>query len=137
MSGGQATEAAMEEAFELRLDKWLWVARFFKTRSLASKIISGGRLRVNGDVMAKPHRQARLGMVLTFPQGNAIRVIRIKALTEHRRPAVEAVLLYDDLDPPQPKADRDKPAIKQSVSRDPGSGRPTKKDRRAIDRLMR
>lgn len=137
MSGDQPTEAAMEQALELRLDKWLWVARFFKTRSLASKVISGGRLRVNGDVMAKPHRQARLGMELTFPQGNAIRVIRIKALAQHRRPAVEAVLLYDDLDPPQPKADTDKTAVKQIVSRDPGSGRPTKKDRRAIDRLMR
>ena len=83
----------------MRLDKWLWAARFFKTRAMAGRLISGGRLRVDNDIMSKPHRQARLGMVLTFPQGNAIGIIRIKALAQYRRPAVEAVLLYDDLDP--------------------------------------
>lgn len=122
---------------ELRLDKWLWVARFFKTRSLASKVISGSKLRVDGDIMSKPHRQARIGMILTFPQGNHIRVIRIKALVQHRRPASEAILLYDDLDPPKPKSETQKTELELGVIRDPGRGRPTKKDRRAIDRLMR
>ena len=121
----------------LRLDKWLWAARFFKTRSLAGKLISAGRLRVDGDIMSKPHRQARTGMVLTFPQANAVRVIRIKALAQYRRPAVEAVLLYDDLDPPKPASETKSDTIKAGMIRDPGSGRPTKKDRRAIDRLMR
>jgi ribosome-associated heat shock protein Hsp15 len=126
-----------EELSPLRLDKWLWAARFFKTRSLAGKLISAGRLRIDGDIMSKPHRQARTGMVLTFPQANAIRVIRIKALTQYRRPAVEAVLLYDDLDPPKPASETKSDTIKAGMIRDPGSGRPTKKDRRAIDRLMR
>ena len=61
----------------LRLDKWLWYARFFKTRTLASKAISNGRFRLDGDVMSKPHRQAKCGQVLTFSQGTRIRVIRI------------------------------------------------------------
>ncbi len=60
-----------DDIIALRLDKWLWAARFFKTRAMAGKLISGGRLRIDGDIMSKPHRQARPGMVLTFPQGNA------------------------------------------------------------------
>ena len=126
-----------EELSPLRLDKWLWAARFFKTRSLAGKLISSGRLRIDGDIMSKPHRQARTGMVLTFPQANAVRVIRIKALAQYRRPAVEAVLLYDDLDPPKLASETKTDTSKASMIRDPGTGRPTKKDRRAIDRLMR
>lgn len=126
-----------DDIIALRLDKWLWAARFFKTRAMAGRLISGSRLRVDGDIMSKPHRQARPGMVLTFPQGNAIRIIRIKALAQYRRPAVEAVLLYDDLDPPKPATETKIDKVLSGVSRDPGSGRPTKKDRRAIDRLMR
>ena len=57
----------------LRLDKWLWYARFFKTRSAATKLISGKKLRLNGEVMSKPHRQAQIGQTLTFPQANQIR----------------------------------------------------------------
>lgn len=120
-----------------RLDKWLWTARFFKTRSLATKLITAGRLRLNGTIMSKPHRQAQLDMVLTFPQGDHIRVIRILGFSERRGPAVEAVQLFEDLAPPEPKSKANKDEIKSGASRDPGSGRPTKKDRRAIDRLMR
>ena len=83
----------------VRLDKWLWYARFFKTRALASKAISNGRFRLNGDLMSKPHRQAKCGDVLTFSQGTRIRVVRIKALGSRRGPAQEAALLFDDLAP--------------------------------------
>ena len=83
----------------LRLDKWLWYARFFKTRSSATKAISGGRFRLDGMVMNKPHRQAICGQVLTFIQGDRIRVIKITALGSRRGPATEASLLYEDLTP--------------------------------------
>ena len=86
----------------VRLDKWLWYARFFKTRALSSKAISNGRFRLDGDLMSKPHRQANCGQVLTFSQGTRIRVVRVKALGSRRGPAREAALLYDDLAPIAP-----------------------------------
>ena len=70
----------------VRLDKWLWYARFFKTRSLATKLISSGKLRINGEVTSKPHRQALIGQVLTFAQGPYIRVIRIDEIGKCRGP---------------------------------------------------
>ena len=82
----------------LRLDKWLWQARFFKTRGLSAELVSKGRVRVNGQPVSKPGRAVRPGDVLTFPQGNAVRVIRILALGERRGPAAEAQALYHDLD---------------------------------------
>jgi len=90
----------------LRLDKWLWYARFFKTRGLATKVIAGGRLRLDGEVMTKPHRAALVGQVLTFAQGSRVRVIKILALGSRRGPADEASLLYEDLAPPEPKKSR-------------------------------
>lgn len=120
----------------LRLDKWLWYARFFKTRSLASKAILSGRFRLDGDVMSKPHRQARCGQVLTFSQGTGIRVVRIKALGMRRGNASEAALLYDDLAPVVPTKKNTSPAIMPAFeSRQVGVGRPTKRQRRETDRL--
>ena len=120
----------------LRLDKWLWYARFFKTRALASKAISNGRFRLDGDLMSKPHRQANCGQVLTFSQGARIRVVRIKALGLRRGPAKEAALLFDDLAPILPAAENKKlsplPAFE---NRQAGDGRPTKRHRRETDRL--
>ncbi len=103
----------------LRLDKWLWRARFFKSRSLAARVCSGGRLRLNRKPQTKPSAPVRIGDVLTFPQGGVIRVVAVAALGERRGPAREAALLYDDLAPPAPRA----------------GPRPTKADRRALDRL--
>lgn len=118
----------------IRLDKWLWHARFFKTRSIASKYCEEGRLRVNGEPTAKAHYAARVGDVLTFPMGEVIRVVRIVALGERRGPAPEAQALYEDL---TVRAPRGAPADAEATpAREPGSGRPTKSDRRAIDRLM-
>jgi len=118
----------------LRIDKWLWFARFFKSRTLAAKVCGGGRLRVNGEPIGKAHQTVKAGDVLTFPQGHDIRVVRILALGTRRGPAPEARTLYDDLDPPEA---RPRPAMDGLLfaRRDPGSGRPTKSERRAIDRL--
>jgi ribosome-associated heat shock protein Hsp15 len=81
----------------IRLDKWLWQARFFKTRALASKICAAGRVRIDGEKVTKAHAAIRPGHVLTFPQARDIRVVRVIALGTRRGPAVEAQTLYDDL----------------------------------------
>ena len=120
----------------VRLDKWLWYARFFKTRALASKAISNGRFRLNGDLMSKPHRQANCGQVLTFSQGARIRVVRIKALGLRRGPAKEAALLFDDLAPTVSVAENKKlSTLPAFENRQAGDGRPTKRHRRETDRL--
>ena len=110
---------------KLRADKWLWQARFFKTRSLSAKVITGGHLRVNGQKIAKASHGVTIGDVLTFPQANRVRVTKVLAPGERRGPAPEAQTLYEDLTP------EEKP-----VPRSPGSdgkGRPTKRDRRNLD----
>ena len=83
-----------------RLDKWLWCARFFKTRALAAKACAEGRLRLGGRVIQKAHHAVKPGDVLTFPLGPHIRIIRISALGLRRGPASEARALYEDLAPP-------------------------------------
>jgi len=115
----------------LRLDKWLWFARFCKSRTQASALCAGGRLRLDGTLIHKAHQAVRPGAVLTFPLGPHIRVIRVLALGVRRGPATEARALYADLDPPVASPS----PVAASVAREPGSGRPTKADRRATARL--
>ena len=112
---------------KLRLDKWLWYARFFKTRSLASQVVARGGTRLNGTPVSKPAVAVAPGDVLTFAKDDRIRIVRIEALGTRRGPAPEAQALYSDLSPPAPPKDG---------SRNPGfegKGRPTKKDRRTLD----
>ena len=108
----------------IRVDKWLWHARFFKSRTLAAKLASSGKLRVNRGIVSKPGATVKPGDVLTFAKGHDIRVIEIVALGERRGPASDAQMLYKDLSLPQPK-----------TKTPPGAGRPTKEQRRAIDRF--
>lgn len=115
----------MSEDTRQRLDKWLWFARFFKTRSLASRIVNSGGVRVNGTRTTKSSAQIGAGDVLTFAQGNTIRVVRIDAPGTRRGPAPEAQSLYTDLTPPPEK---------ESQSTIRVGARPTKKDRRALDK---
>ena len=82
----------------MRLDKWLWQARFFKSRSLATRFIEKSRCRIDGRVVDKPHANVAPGMVLTFALGPRVRVVRIVALGERRGPAPEARALYDEID---------------------------------------
>lgn len=113
-----------------RLDKWLWFARFAKSRTLATRLCAERRVRINREVAGKPSAPVRPGDVLTFPQGPHIRVVRVVQPGLRRGPADEARMLYEDLAPPEPR-EREP----QAAGRDPGTGRPTKRDRRAIDRL--
>lgn len=115
-----------EPIAKLRVDKWLWHARFFKTRSLAAKVVSAGKLRVNGQPISKPAYSVSPGDVLTFPQAKEVRVIKVVELVERRGPVPEAQSLYVDLDPPKPRE-----PVPQ-VPRFEGKGRPTKKDRRVL-----
>ncbi len=86
-----------------RLDLWLWHARFCKTRSIATRLVTDGRVRCAGTIVTKPHYAVGPDCVLTFPLGRHIRVIRVLALADRRGPAVEARTLYEDLDPPTPE----------------------------------
>lgn len=116
-----------EPAAGIRLDKWLWFARFFKTRSLAARQVSEGGVRVNGQRVSKPSASVRPGDVLTFAQGRAIRVVEVRAAGLRRGPAPEAQALYDDRSPPPP------PKPEGHLPRYELGGRPTKKDRRDLE----
>lgn len=132
----------------LRVDKWLWQARFFKSRSRASRMCAKGRLRLNGAAIRKAHHVVRPGDVMTFPQVSGkgakrapkIRVVRVVALGLRRGPAAEARCLYEDLAPAEVPAlavdlaPAEAPAL-AVAARDRGMGRPTKAERRAVDRL--
>ena len=117
----------------LRADRWLWFARFFKSRTLAAEACSKSRIRVNGRALSKPHQPLRAGDVLTFSQGDAVRVVRLTALGTHRGPANEAHTLYEDL---APLARRPGRIPMPDVYRKPGTGRPSKSERRLIERLQ-
>ena len=114
----------------IRIDKWLWHARFFKSRTLAAKLAGSGKLRINREIVRKPGATVKPGDVLTFAKSHEIRVIEIVALGKRRGPASEAQTLYKDLSPPQPTT-----KTPPSIDRPRGAGRPTKEQRRAIDRL--
>ncbi|MEM6635656.1 MAG: RNA-binding S4 domain-containing protein [Pseudomonadota bacterium] len=107
----------------MRLDKWLWHARFFKTRSLAARVISEHGVRVNGARVSKPARAVGTGDTLTFLQARQVRVVRILELGKRRGPAPEAATLYEDLSPPAPKPPHGAPAFE-------GKGKPSRKERR-------
>jgi ribosome-associated heat shock protein Hsp15 len=132
-SDAQAPPKPDPNAPGIRADKWLWQARFFKSRTLAAKVVRGG-IRLSGEKTDKPNRSVRVGDVLTFQQGRTIRVIRVEALGTRRGPAEEARTLFTDLDPPQPKPQTGK-APPPGAERPKGAGRPTKRERRQLDKL--
>jgi ribosome-associated heat shock protein Hsp15 len=108
----------------IRLDKWLWHARFFKARVGATAQVSEGHVRVNSERVTKPARAVGAGDVLTFAQGSTIRVVRILAIGTRRGPAPEAEALYEDLTPEKPQFES------PENPRFDGKGRPGKAERR-------
>ena len=116
----------------LRIDKWLWCARFFKTRSLATQAIHGGHVKLNGYAV-KPARDLRVGDVLDIAIGDVRWTVAVCDLNDQRRPASEAQLLYAET--PESSARRAAAKEAQKYAPNPGSdlrGRPTKKARRQI-----
>ena len=119
----------------MRLDKWLWCARFYKTRSLATEEIAKGRVTVNGQA-AKPARDLRCGDTVALRQGPVARTVLVRALSGARGPAPVAQLRYEET--PESIAARERAAEQRRLAPEPAAalqeGRPTKRDRRNIDR---
>lgn len=118
-----------------RIDKWLWCARFFKTRSLAAEEIAKGRVRVNGAV-TKASRELRPGDTVDLRQGQVPRTVVVRGVSHARGPAPVAQLLYERT--PESLASRAAAAERQRLAPEPAAalheGRPTKRDRRDIDK---
>jgi ribosome-associated heat shock protein Hsp15 len=129
------TVAKNAETSSQRLDKWLWAARFFKTRSLATAAIQAGHIRLNG-AAPKPARDVRPGDMLEISLGPVRWTVVVRQLNEQRRPAIEAQLLYDETE--ESRARRSVQRENLRLAPAPGSdlrGRPTKKARRLIHRF--
>lgn len=118
-----------------RLDKWLWVARFFKTRGQAVAAINGGKVQVDGE-RVKPSRQVRRGSRLEIRRGPVQWVVVVHAVATHRRPAAEATLLYEET--PESLAHRESEAERRRLeagARRERLGKPSKRARRDATRL--
>jgi ribosomal 50S subunit-recycling heat shock protein len=119
----------LAESGKQRLDKWLFFTRFVKSRTLAGSLAANGHIKINGKASSGADNPVRVGDMLVIRHGERVITCRVLGLGIRRGPAPEAQLLYEDLTP-------EKPAEPPSVARrDAGSGRPEKKERRALERL--
>jgi len=128
----------MDEQDEpVRIDKWLWAARFFKTRALAAEAVGGGKVEIRGE-RAKPSRIVRAGDTITVRRGPYEWIVIVKNVARLRGPAAQAQLLYDETE--ESLRQRQTAAAQLQLERPPefaAPGRPTKRDRRAISRFTR
>lgn len=121
-------------ADELRIDKWLWAVRIYKTRTLAGDSCRAGKVKMDGNAV-KPSRALKLGDVMTVSIGPLIRTLKVKALIHNR---VSAKLVPESLEDLTPVEEYERIKFMHELNaekRDRGTGRPTKKDRRFIDKL--
>jgi ribosome-associated heat shock protein Hsp15 len=121
----------------MRLDKWLWAARFFKTRSIASAEVEGGHVEVNGE-RAKPSKQVRIGDELRIRLNQFTHIVHVRGLAERRGPAAEARVLYEETE--ASLRERERLAEQRRLAPTPAyeeGGRPTKRDRRDMARVKR
>ncbi len=119
----------------MRLDKWLWAARFFKTRSLAQQAVAGGRVQLNGERTKRSH-EVRVGDAIDVRVGDRRWEVVVRALSERRGPPEEARKLYDET--PASRAERERRQDLRRWGAEPAAslkGRPTKRDRRLLDSL--
>jgi ribosome-associated heat shock protein Hsp15 len=124
-----------DDSGKVRIDKWLWAARFFKTRGLAADAIDGGKVRYDGE-RPKPAKEVRLGAVLRITRPDGEWEVVVRGLSIQRRGAPEAALLYEETEPSRQR--REQAALNHEADhalRDRGTGRPTKRDRRLIKRF--
>jgi ribosome-associated heat shock protein Hsp15 len=120
---------------QVRLDKWLWAARFFKSRGLATDAVAGGRVHLN-DARAKPAKEVRVGDTVEITIGEVHRTVLVTALSDKRGPASVAATLYEET--AESVAAREQQALERRVARAPGAdagARPTKQARRRLDAL--
>lgn len=126
-----------QETEEIRIDKWLWAARFFKTRSLSAEAVSGGKVHVNGQ-RVKPSRVLHVGDQLQIQRGHETYVIIVTGLSGRRGPAVEAQRLYEESAQSREQRETEKLQRKLLADMNPvPARRPNKKDRRHIIRFTR
>ena len=126
---------AVEDSGKCRLDKWLWAARFYKTRSLATDSIDGGKIHVDGD-RVKPAKEVRVGQVITIRRKDLDMEVVVQALSVVRKGAPEAALLYQET--AESLAKRENASITREADhakRERGAGRPTKRQQRDIKRF--
>jgi ribosome-associated heat shock protein Hsp15 len=120
---------------KVRIDKWLWAARFFKTRALAKDAVDGGKVHYNGQ-RCKPGKTVDLGTELTIRQGHFEKVVIVEGLSDRRKSAPLAQLLYKETEDSQKKRERAIEERKHAMAGLPSSfKRPTKRDRRRIHRF--
>ena len=119
------------EDTSVRIDRWLLAARVFKTRTLSQQACSGGRVTVN-ETRATPHRAVRIGDRVRIQTPRGLRDLEVLALAERRLPAPEASALYEDRSPPPAPRPTAEPVV---LERERGEGRPSKRDRRSMDRF--
>ena len=117
-----------------RLDKWLWAARFFKTRRIAVEAVTGGKVHLYGQ-RVKPSRLIKPGMELRIHRGETEFTVIVRGLNLQRRPAPEAILLYEETADSIRAREQQTAMHRAAAARDQGSGRPTKRDRRQIVRF--
>lgn len=124
-----------------RIDRWLWHARLVKTRTLAARLAAGGQVRIDRRRVTRASQQVHVGAVVTLAHRGVVRVLRVTAISPRRGPAEAARALYDDLAPPPPTAPAREAGeaafTAPAMTRPRGAGRPTKRERRALDALMK
>jgi ribosome-associated heat shock protein Hsp15 len=130
-SGADAPSAA-GAAERQRIDKWLWHARVVRTRAAAAALADAGHVRVNGQRIDASSRPVRRGDVVTVALDRSVRVMRVAGFAERRGSSLQARTLFDDL---TESGSPDSSNLPPPAHRSEGSGRPTKQERRAIDRL--
>jgi ribosome-associated heat shock protein Hsp15 len=118
-----------------RIDKWLWHARVVRTRSAAAALATSGHVRLNGTRIDAPAKAVKAGDVVTIALDARVRVLKVTGFALRRGAAEQGRALYEDMAPPAPAAAR--PEEPPSAQREPGHDRPTKRERRAIERFTR
>jgi ribosome-associated heat shock protein Hsp15 len=131
MSDAPTAPASASSGATVRVDKWLWAARMFKSRALATEACDAGHVKLNAQSV-KPAKGIRVGDHVEVLTPGGLRILDVLALAEKRGPATEARKLYDDKTPPPEAKD---PMLEGGPERDRGLGRPSKRDRRDLAKL--
>ena len=124
-----------DEANPSRIDKWLWSVRMFKTRALATAACRAGQVEI-GDLAVKPARSVRPGEIIRVRQGAIFRTLSVEAIPLHRMGAPSVPQFCTDQTPPEELQKAREIRLQQGLAREPGAGRPTKRDRRLHDQLF-